>query len=535
MRRLVPAVLASALLVLVVASGLLVLSDDEPAPDAGPVLEQRTSTVLAADFEGGLDGWEALGPARVEQRPGDAHGGAASLVTTARAEAWNGAALDVTGLLTPGTEHAVSVWVRLAPGSEPADLQLTVRHRTGDETTHDHLVSQAVTADAWTELRAAYTLPGAAEDVDMYVESLGSLTDFLVDDVLVTKETPPVQTDVPPLADAFPDGVEVGTAVARQDLVGAPAELLTRHFTMVTPENALKPASVQPREGEWTFERADEVLDLAVENDLRVYGHTLVWHRSTPDWFFEGPDGEPLGDGPEDRALLLARLEAHMRAIRTHLDERYGDADPVWAWDVVNEAVDPEQDDGLRRNEWYRVLGPGYVADAFRIADEVFGEDTLLFLNDYDTESPAKRQAVADIVRRLLDEGVPIDGVGHQMHVNLTTPVHRIEVTLDTFAELGVRQAITELDVSISATGEVLDRTPPDRLAEQGRYYRDVMDVVTRHAPELESVSFWGLYDTRSWLRTWPRDRPFEAPLLFDDDLQAKPAFWGVVDPSRLG
>lgn len=544
MRRLIPAVIVVAALVLAIVllvdplmSGL----GRAPAPSATgapAAAPDRVSTVLASDFETGTDGWEGLGTAEVAVREGDAHSGGSSLLTSGRTEAWNGALLDLTGVLTPGTRHTLSVWVRLAPdaASVPGELQLTVRRDIDGERVHDHLVHTPVGPDAWVELRTEYTLPdGVQQHPELYVESTGTLADFLLDDVTVTTQAPAVQTDIPALREALADDFPVGTAVGTQDLAGAPAELLARHFSMITPENALKPTSVQPHEGEFTFDRADELLDFAVAHGLAVHGHTLVWHRSTPDWFFRAPDGRELGQSPADQALLLARLETHIRTVATHLQDRYGDRNPVRSWDVVNEAIDPDQDDGLRRNKWYAVLGPDYVAAAFRIAREAFGPDTVLYLNDYGTENRKKRRAAEAVVQRLLDENVPIDGIGHQLHIDLRVPVSGIEDTIAAFEDLGVRQAVTELDVAISESTEVLDSTPPDRLAEQGRYLRDLLAAFRRHPGALSSLSVWGLYDSRSWLRSWPTERPFEAPLLFDADLQAKPAYWGLVDPDRLG
>ncbi|WP_315094433.1 endo-1,4-beta-xylanase [uncultured Cellulomonas sp.] len=535
MRRLIPAlVLAAAALVLVVVllAGPLA-RDPAPAPEATAASE-RVSTVLSSEFEDGTDGWAGLGTAQVAASDAVARSGAASLLTSARTETWNGAVVDVAGVLAPGTEHTLSAWVRLAPGADPDELRLTVRRDVDGERVHDRLAQATVGPDEWVELRTAYTLPAGSQHPELYVESTGTLADFLLDDVTVTKEALEVQADVPALREALADDFPVGTAVGRQDLTGAPAELLTRHFSMITPENALKPASLQPREGEFTFEGADEVLDVAVEHGLAVHGHTLVWHRSTPDWFFRAPDGRELGDSTEDRALLLGRLETHVRTVAAHLRERYGEENPVRTWDVVNEAIDPEQDDGLRRNQWYAVLGPDYVAQAFRIARDAFGPDTVLYLNDYDTENPGKRRAMAAVVQRLLDDGVPVDGVGHQLHVDLGVPVSRIEDTIAAFEDLGVRQAVTELDVAISEPDEVLASTPPERLEDQGLYYRDLLAAFRRHPDAVSSLSVWGLYDSRSWLRTWPTERPFEAPLLFDGDLQAKPAYWGLVDPDRL-
>jgi endo-1,4-beta-xylanase len=136
------------------------------------------------------------------------------------------------------------------------------------------------------------------------------------------------------------------------------------------------------------------------------------------------------------------------------------------------------------------------------------------------------------VVSRLLADGVPIDGVGHQLHLNLVRPVSWVDDSITRFRELGLTQAVTELDVSIVASaGESLPAPPPERLIRQGYYYRELFEVLRSHSDVLESVTAWGLYDARSWLRS---NAPHEAPLFFDDDLQSKPAYVGVVDPAQL-
>ena len=168
MRRLIPAVVlvtAAVVLIMVLLTGPL-SSPPVPPPEptataAAPALG-RVSTVLSSEFEDGTDGWEGLGSATVSTREGDARTGGSSLLASGRTEAWNGALLDLTGSLTPGTEHTLSVWVRLAPGSPEQgedQLQLTVRRDVDGQRVHDHLVHAPVGSDDWVELRTAYTLP----------------------------------------------------------------------------------------------------------------------------------------------------------------------------------------------------------------------------------------------------------------------------------------------------------------------------------------------------------------------------------------
>ncbi len=530
-------------LVLVLVVVLVSRDDDDdraepaPAPTAGasasPPPAEAMTTVLASGFDEGDEGWQPLGDGVAVDAVQDVtRSGAGSLLVSGRSEPWHGGAVDLSGAMAQGQVHTVSAWVRLGDGAEDADVQLTLERDPGTaEPLYLHVARGTASSGDWVQLSGSAQVPEGGGQWRLYVETPESLADVRVDDVTVQRPTPAVQTDVPALRDvaAFP----VGAAVGPQDLTGRPADLLLRHFDQVTAENAMKPVTVQPVEGEFDFGPMDEVLDVAVEHGLTVHGHTLVWHRSTPDWFFQAPDGRPLTSSEEDRALLRERLRTHVTALADHLAERYGDANPVTSWDVVNEALDPEEDDGLRRSRWYEVLGPDYVAEAFRVAREAFGPDVVLYLNDYDTDAPDRRRELVRLLMDLQAAGAPVDAVGHQMHVSLRTDVGRVATTLDAVAGLGLRQAVTELDVAVSDRDEQLDATPQDRLDQQGDQVRELVSAFA--ARDLAFVSVWGLYDTRSWLRTWPQDRPFEAPLLFDDDLQAKPAFWGFVEGSSAG
>jgi endo-1,4-beta-xylanase len=523
------AVLAVALVVLLV---VVLVPRDAPAPDRStapsPSATESLTTVLSSGFDDGADGWTALGDGvRVEAVQDVTRSGAGSLLVTGRSEPWHGAAVDLSGAVVLGQVHTVSAWVRLGTAAEDAEVQLTLeRDPGGADQLYLHAARGTATAGGWVHLTGTAEVPeGGSGAWRLYVETTASLADLRVDDVAVQRPTPEVQTDVPALRDVAP--FAVGAAVGPQDLTGRPGELLLRHFGQLTPENAMKPDVVQPAEGEFDFGPMDAVLDVAVEHGLTVHGHTLVWHRSTPDWFFTAPDGRELGDSAADRALLLERLRTHARAVAAHLDERYGAENPVRSWDVVNEAVDPGEDDGLRRSRWYDVLGPGYVGEAFAIAREAFGPGVVLYLNDYDTDAPDRRRALVRLLEDLRGAGAPVDAVGHQMHASLRTDADRVAATLDAVAALGLRQAVTELDIAISDRDETLASTPADRLERQREQTEALVSVFA--ARDLDFVSVWGLYDTRSWLRAWPEDRPFEAPLLFDDDLQAKPSFWGFV------
>jgi len=201
----------------------------------------------------------------------------------------------------------------------------------------------------------------------------------------------------------------------------------------------------------------------------------------------------------------------------------------VWAWDVVNEAfavgepgVDTEG--GWRRSEWYRIIGPEYVALAFQFAHEA-DPDALLFYNDYETQDPEKRRLILGLVRSLQEKGVAIQGVGHQAHVSLTHPdAAELEASIREVARLGLRNHVTELDVSLRERRGGPVPVVTDALeAAQARRYAELFRMFRRNRDAIDTVVLWGVNDETSWLR------PPDEPLLFSE-WEPKAAFWAVLD-----
>ncbi|MFI2103228.1 endo-1,4-beta-xylanase [Isoptericola sp. NPDC019693] len=504
-------------------------------------------TVLSADFEDGPDSWvpragDATEP-EVAITTDDAHGGTQAALVTGRDGQGDGIGRDVTGVLLPGVTYDLSAWVRFAP-DQPADaVWLSIASTTGAETSYATLAQfSGVTADGWSEVTATFQVPDA-ETSFLYLETdyNGTNTsDLLLDDVTIAVPEPPTVQDLTPLKDTtdFP----VGVAIDSRETTGSASELLLRHADQITAENDMKVESwydadhrFRPSAG------AVALMDYAAANDLRVYGHVLAWHSQTPDWFFQADDGTPLTTSEADKEFLRERLRTHIFDVAQWLSDHYGEfggENPLTAFDVVNEVVNDgatsDPDDGLRRSEWYRILGEDFIDLAFEYADEAFnrtyaaeGTDrpVALFINDYNTEQSGKQDRYRALVERLLARGVPVDGVGHQFHVSLSTPVSALEAALDRFADLPVTQAVTELDVT---TGTPVTEA---RLVDQGYWFRDAFRMFRAHADDLYSVTVWGLTDGRSWRAD------AGAPLLFDDGYQAKPAYFGAVDgdlPARL-
>lgn len=306
-------------------------------------------------------------------------------------------------------------------------------------------------------------------------------------------------------------GFDVGAAVDADALRTDPGyrRRLSREFSAVTPENALKMGPLRPSPDTYDFGDADAIVGFARAHDMRVRGHTLVWHNQVPSWF------RPW---EHDEAGVREFLRTHVHTVVG----RYRSA--IDTWDVVNEAVD---DDGeMRETVWYEALGEEYLDLAFRWADEV-APDAALYYNDYGADAVnEKSDAVYDLLSRLLDRGVPITGIGLQLHALGDWPdPESVAENVARFRELGLDVQITEMDVAFRAGEE-----PSDALARQADYYARVVETCLDAG--VDTLAVWGVDDARTWLRSF-RDFPERYtgdPLLFDDAGDPKPAYHSVRD-----
>jgi len=318
----------------------------------------------------------------------------------------------------------------------------------------------------------------------------------------------PLYTEVAPLRDAAARaGRLVGAAVYSSGLASDAtyAGAAGRHFNYLTAEWEMKWDPVQKVPGVFDFSGGDAIVAFAESRGMRVKGHALVWHGATPKWV------ESLSP-PE----LRIAFEDHIRTVAGHFRRR------VYAWDVVNEAVDDSQP-GLRSTVFSRGLGPDYVAEAFRLARQA-DPDAELVYNDYGGEGlNRKSNDVYALVKDLKQRGL-VDGVGLQMHLSAASfpAVADIQANMKRLADLGLQVNISEMDVRVrDVAGDAAAK-----LARQRQVYRDVVAACVA-VPQCEAVTLWGFTDAHSWI-----DSAFGAddPLLFDEQYRAKPAFFGVED-----
>lgn len=296
---------------------------------------------------------------------------------------------------------------------------------------------------------------------------------------------------------------------------GSYTELLKQEFAGMTPENALKMEALSTRRNEYNFTDADELVAFAQANGMRVHGHTLVWYRAIPWWLqqFQGSKEEWKGI-----------LKDYITTVVTHFKGK------VASWDVVNEAFTDQGELRTENNVWYQNIGEEYIELAFRYAHEA-DPDALLFYNDYGQEySTAKAHAIAAKMQELKEADVPIDGVGFQMHINLTTNEQFVRYGLRSIADLGMLVHISELDVALNNTEKDADLAFSDELAEQQQEkYRNTVRAYMEVVPEAQryGITTWGIYDGASWLNS---ENGIDYPLLFDRQFQRKPAYTGILE-----
>ena len=319
-------------------------------------------------------------------------------------------------------------------------------------------------------------------------------------------------------------GIAIGTAVADRPLTNDPTyrEVLVREFSIITAENELKWAATQPAEGKFNFAAADRIVEFATQNQLSIRGHTLCWNadRYLPKWMLE-------------REFTRTQVETLLRDhIRTVVGRYRG---RIKYWDVVNEAVANDNRPGAKPlfdGFWNKHLGDDYIALAFRFAREA-DPDAVLFYNDYDHGDAlgAKSDRIYALLKRLLAEGVPVQGVGLQMHCNLRKPPVRaaIQANLERLGALGLRVQITELDVDIAGVPGPLD----ERLKQQADVYRDIVTAAIA-SKACEAIVTWGFSDKFIQRGLNVRNKLPETtptPLwLFDAEYRPKPSYAAVAE-----
>ena len=335
------------------------------------------------------------------------------------------------------------------------------------------------------------------------------------------------------LKDAYKNYFMIGVALNQRN-VSTPDQinLVKAEFNSITAENDMKPGEIHPKEGVWNFERADKIANFCRQNGIKLRGHCLCWHSQFADWMFTDKKGKEV-----KKEVFYERLREHIHTVVN----RYKDV--VYAWDVVNEAMADDNGGGprwgrfggqepspYRQSRHFRLCGDEFIAKAFQFAREA-DPNALLFYNDYSCVDEGKRERIYNMVKKMKDAGVPIDGIGMQGHYNIYFPSEKqLEKAIVRFKELVKHIHITELDIRMNQEmGGQLQFSRGENKPVAGYMntmltdqYSRIFKVFRKHKDVIDCVTFWNLGDRDSWLGV------NNHPLPFDENYKPKQAYYAI-------
>ncbi|WP_308991269.1 endo-1,4-beta-xylanase [Mariniflexile litorale] len=335
------------------------------------------------------------------------------------------------------------------------------------------------------------------------------------------------------LKEAYNENFYIGTALSENQILEKDSlvtALISKEFNSITSENIMKSMFIHPTKDAFDFKLTDKYIAFGKKHDMFIHGHTLIWHSQLAPWFSE----------IKDSTEMALATENHIKTIVSRYKGK------INSWDVVNEALN--EDGTLRKTAFLDALGEGYLALVFKWASEA-DSNTDLYYNDYNMTDVAKRKGAIRLVKKLQEKGIKIDGVGMQGHWHIDSPsIEEIEESILDYASLGVKVAITELDINLLPSpwdlvgadvnqnfegSEKMNPYPkslPDSIQTKlANRYQDIFKLFLKHQDKISRVTFWGVNDGQSWLNDWPIEGRTNYPLLFDREFKPKQAYDSII------
>lgn len=316
----------------------------------------------------------------------------------------------------------------------------------------------------------------------------------------------------------------IGTAIKIETLANDVKlqELQQLNFNSITSASDMKMNRIMLTEEEYDWSRVDKIVDYAQSNNQRLFGHNLIWHSSTPKWVEE----KALQD-----SLWLG--EFMKEYITTYVGRYRG---KVAAWDVVNEGLE-SAGGAIRETMWYNAMGKDYIAKAFTYAHKADPE-AILFYNDFNIERDTiKLNATLKLINDLRNEGVPISGLGFQMHIRMDIPDEIIAYALKKGAETGLQIHLSEVDIIFNKHDDtrgggiqIYDEFTEEMKSEQAEKYKNLVKMYRSIIPKEQQygITFWDFTDRDSWINGFFNLNDW--PTIYDSNLKPKPAYFGVLE-----
>jgi endo-1,4-beta-xylanase len=469
----------------------------------------------------------------------DSHTGTKALkvdVQSILANAWGSEVInsDLGVNIESGKEYLYSFW---AKGTAGKKANFTVG--TPGPAFTERARSDVILNGGWQEVKM--TVLAGPSDTKLrfatHVSIAGNVGATIYFDDLSFKLNPN-PTDLSPvtvtnLYQLSPDGMPIGIAqpAGKADnsllKIAARQTVVKQHFSQLTAENIMKPSFLHPSQGTYSYADADELVQFAKDNNMSLHAHTLLWHAQIPTWMetFQG-----------DKAAWIAMMEDHIANIAGHFETTAGST--LKSWDVVNEAF--EDAGGRYRGEgagsgssvWYKNIGPEFIEKAF-VAARAADPDADLYYNDFNMEwNDAKLTSAINMVKDFKARGIPINGVGFQMHVWSSADIAKLKSQFQKVVAIdpSIKVKLSELDVRFNHVTPALTGATNSLYESHKKIVHDIVAAYIEVVPSAQrgGITVWGLTDADSWI-IGLYGRP-DWPLFFFNDLQPKPALQGFAD-----
>jgi uncharacterized repeat protein (TIGR02543 family) len=347
---------------------------------------------------------------------------------------------------------------------------------------------------------------------------------------------------------------------------------LKRHYNILTMENNMKPSYLSNNNGTgftWNTgnrDTAERMINAARAQNIKVVGHALLWHSQNPDWVWN-QIASKTGTAIATPEAALATMKNYITTVAGHSAFK----GKLYSWDVLNEVFPDnasrsnadswktqmrsgKSGEGQDANPWFVAIGHEFVYEAF-LAARLADPDAILYYNDYNTDNATRADLIRDMVQAVNNQyaALPanqkpageasgrklIEGIGMQEHHNLSVSASSVRTTLGKFRAIGVKVAVSELDVLGTANYGDFSPTPGSgtnkhtlspvtntQLITQATRFAEYMTAYIEYKDIVERVSLWGVRDSNSW-------RSGGLPLLFDHNGKAKPAYYKFLEAAQ--
>ena len=298
--------------------------------------------------------------------------------------------------------------------------------------------------------------------------------------------------------------------------------LLTEYNSM-TADYEMKFDITEPQQGTFNYAPGDAIVGFAAQHHIRMHGHNFIWHQALPAWVlsFQG-----------DSSAWENLFKTHIESEAVHYKGE------VASWDVVNEAI--RDDNGQLRNQdaspgdgtgsiWRQHLGPDYIARAFVYAHEA-DPNALLFYNDYGQEwGGVKLDSMIALVTGLKKRGIPISGIGMQMHIDINVDTAGVTSALKRLAATGLLVHVSELDISVNPGADPNIVFTSALQLKQAALYQFIAETYRASVPAAQryGITTWEFCDADSWIPAFFNRKDW--PLPFDSAYKKKPAYYGLL------